>query len=207
MKTKVIALSVAFAFLLSVVGAPATAAPNAYAKKWGNFATQTYSGVGDDVITLPKTMKSMTVEGSHDGSSNFVVWAMSSGGSRNDLVFNEIGSYTGVNAIGMMSWDSKTKFLEVEADGNWTITIKSVSKAQGFTSSGTGTAVMKYSAGYKFWRIQHTGESNFVIWQHCTNSNNELIVNEIGNYSGKKSLISGKCVLIVDADGQWSISK
>ena len=207
MKIKAIALTAAFALMLGFSGTSATAAPNVFFKAWGNFATQTYSGVGDDVISLPKAMKAMIIEGTHDGESNFSVWAMSKGGDRNDLVFNEIGAYSGINAIGLMSWDSKSKYLEVSADGNWTITVKPISRASAFTTSGSGSAVMKYSSGYKFWKIKHTGESNFAIWQHCTNSNSGLIVNEIGNYTGKKSLISGRCVLIVDADGHWSFSK
>jgi hypothetical protein len=205
MLRKLIAISISALVAVSVLGGPANASTRDYVKAWGKFATQTYSGVGDDVISLPRAIKSFIVEGSHSGTSNFAVWALDNDGGNNDLLFNEVGSFQGITTTGMMGWNAKSKFLEVTADGPWTLTLKSLEKAQSFTRSGNGQAVMKYSSGFRVWSVQHSGTSNFSIWQYCSNGNSELLVNDIGNYSGRKKLISGKCILVVEADGAWSL--
>jgi hypothetical protein len=205
-KTKAAIGLLAAVSLLFVGIAPASAKPNAYVAKWGKFATQTYSGVGDDVIRLPKAVKAFITEASHDGEANFIVTARTGGGSYNHLLFNEIGYYSGVTAEGFRDWDSKTRVLEVEADGAWTLVIKPINRAKKFETSGFGSAVMKYKDGFKTWRINHTGESNFIIWQYCTKGMPKLVVNEIGNYSGRKNLRKGKCVIVLYGDGEWSFS-
>jgi hypothetical protein len=202
--TGLIGVLAAIAVLAVGVG-PANA--NAFTSKWGKFATQTYSGSGGEVIRLPKAIKAILLEADHDGEANFIVVARTARGSYNDLVFNEIGAYSGANAIGLESWDSKTRVLEVEADGNWTITLKPINKAKKFQSEGFGSQVMKYTAGFKAWRLSHDGESNFIINQHCTSGSSKLVVNEIGAYSGRKTLTAGRCVLVVYADGAWSLSR
>lgn len=194
-------------FTISASGIPANASNRDYVKAWGKFATQTYSGVGDDVINLPRAITARIIKGSHSGSSNFAVEALDRNGNYNDLVFNEIGVFSGVNTIGMSSGDAPSKFLEVTADGSWTIEIRSLEKAPRFTRAGTGQAVIKYSSGFKIWQIRHSGRSNFAIWQYCSNGNSDLLVNEIGNYSGRKTLLSGSCVLVIEADGNWSIRR
>ena len=192
---------------VSMSGLPANASTTAYIKAWGKFSTQTYSGEGDDVITIPKSIKTMIIEGNHTGSSNFIVWALDKVGDRNDLVFNEIGTFDGITAIGTRRWDSKTKFLEVQADGAWEIKLKSMEKAGKFSGSGSEQAVIKYTSGFKVWRIRHSGSRNFIVWQYCTNGKSDLVVNKIGNYSGRNKLMSGSCILVIDADGEWSITR
>jgi hypothetical protein len=207
MLRKLIAISIATLVAISVYGWPANASTRDYVKAWGKFATQTYSGLGDDVISLPRAIKSFIVESTHSGTSNFAVWTLDKDGENIDLLFNESGSFQGITATGMMKWDASSKFLEVTADGAWTIILKSLEKAQSFNPSGTGQGVIKYSSGFRVWSIKHSGRSNFAIWQHCSNGNSELLVNDIGDYAGRKKLISGSCILVVEADGAWSLRR
>jgi len=202
----IIGLLVATA-LLFVGVAPASAKPNPYVAKWGKFAAQTYTGFGDEVIRLPKALKAFIIEGSHEGGANFIVTGYTGTGNYNHLLFNEIGSYTGVTAEGFRDWDKKTRVLEVTADGSWTLVIKPINRAGAFQKSGSGSAVMKYKAGFKPWRISHTGNSNFIVWQYCTTGIPNLVFNEIGNYQGRKNLKAGKCVLVIYADGDWKFTK
>lgn len=184
------------------------ATKNAYQKKWGTFSTKTYSGTGDDVIVLSSAIKTGLVSATHDGESNFAVTSYSTTGAYNDLWFNDIGIYSGRVEFGFYSFSAKTKSFEVTADGNWTIKITEANKASAFKTSGTGTAILKYSnkAG-KAWRISHDGTSNFVVNQFCTSGASKLLVNEIGAYSGKKLLLKGTCVLAIKADGAWTFKK
>ena len=149
----------------------------------------------------------MIIEGSHSGESNFAVWTLDKDLENNRLIFNEIGSFKGATATGLSKRDSKSKYLEVTADGPWEIKIKSLEKARKFKKTGTGQSVMKYTSGAKVWKIRHSGNSNFIVWQRCTNGKSQLVVNVIGKYSGRKKLLSGSCVLIVKSDGKWSLKR
>jgi hypothetical protein len=183
----------------------AGAATDAYSKKWGTFETVTYTGIGDDVIELPKALKAGFVEVAHDGEANFIVWAYDKDMEMVDLLANEIGFFTGTAGFGMGYFEEATKFLEVTADGSWTITLKPLSQAPSFPSSGEGTGVFKVNMKAGSKNISHSGEENFIMWQYCTNDHTDLIANEIGNYSGRKLVKGGTCIITVDADGSWSL--
>lgn len=71
---------------------------------------------GDDVLDGYR-MAGQIVTLTHDGESNFVIWAYDDSGTMLDLVANDIGSYDGTRRL-----PAGTRWLEVQADGNWTIT-------------------------------------------------------------------------------------
>jgi hypothetical protein len=179
---------------------------DAYSSKWGTFETLTYSGFGDDVIELDKALASGIAEYSYTGSSNFIAIGYSSDMNMNDLMANEIGSVSGSTLFGVGYFKSdKTKFIEVTASGDWTITLKPVSKAANFSGSGSGTGVYKgnIKAGKK--TITYDGESNFIVYQWCTNGTSDLLANEIGSYRGSKLVKGGSCLIAVQSEGTWSI--
>ncbi len=82
-----------------------------------NFDGNSISGTGDTVIEAYelKSVDSLTI--SHSGSSNFSIVQYRCNGSYNGLLVNTIGSYSGSNIT-----DSGTCFLEINADGSWSIT-------------------------------------------------------------------------------------
>ncbi|MDH3399020.1 MAG: hypothetical protein OEM81_14500, partial [Acidimicrobiia bacterium] len=71
------------------------------------------SGSGDSVILVSQSGPATIT---HNGSSNFFVWSYQSSSDR-DLEVNEIGPYNGTVLI-----DAGTDYLEIGADGNWTVT-------------------------------------------------------------------------------------
>jgi hypothetical protein len=81
-----------------------------------NFDGNSISGNGDTVIEAYelKSVDSLTI--SHSGSSNFSIVQYRCNGSYNGLLVNTIGSYSGSNIT-----DSGTCFLEINADGSWSI--------------------------------------------------------------------------------------
>jgi len=78
-------------------------------------ASEEVSGTGDDVVRIdPPIAGLVSADVTHSGASNFAIFGYSSGFP--DLLVNEIGNYAGEVLIG-----SGTFFLEITADGAWTI--------------------------------------------------------------------------------------
>jgi hypothetical protein len=147
-------------------------------------------GAGVGVITL-----------THAGGSNFSVWTLDASLEQLDLVVNTIGSYSGtvLDGLGASS-------LEINADGNWTIETRQITDVQHFaaTISGTGDAVVFYEGPTTAATLSNDGASNFAVWAH-TGADSDLVVNEIGPYSGTVRL-PGPALLAITAEGAWAIT-
>jgi len=137
----------------------------------------------------------------HNGESNFVVWAYFDGGK--DLLVNTIGAYEGTRPV-----VGDELVLDIDADGAWTVEIAPIGWAADAAFSGRGDAVSGVfdppSTGpWEFW---HNGTSNFVVWLHCAGGSN-LVQNEIGPVSGSGIVAfeEGPCCWEVEADGDWSL--
>lgn len=183
------------------------AATDAYTAKWGTFSELTYAGVGDDVIELSSELATGIMEFSYVGEGNFVIWTYDKDMGMIDLVANEIGSVKSASAFGLSYFSTtKTKYIEVTGSGDWEIKIKPVSTAPALSTSGSGSGVFKGSISSGKKSFTHDGSRNFVIWQWCTNGVTDLLVNEIGSYSGSKVVKGGTCLFVVDADGSWTFN-
>jgi hypothetical protein len=84
-------------------------------------AAQGISGNGEYVsgTFTPAKVGPVPYNVSHTGESNFAVWLRCTGGD--DLVVNEIGSYTGSTVI---EFEQGPCFWDVTADGTWSVTPK-----------------------------------------------------------------------------------
>lgn len=77
--------------------------------------------------------------------------------------------------------------------------------------SGYGDDVIPLNvqtAGLYIFSMSHSGRSNFIVWVKGGDGyHQDLLVNEIGHYSGKKStrLEKGKYYVDITADGHWTI--
>ncbi|WP_101788632.1 hypothetical protein [Nonomuraea indica] len=190
-------------FLVSTPATTAHATPTA--------ATM-YRGEGDDVIRIPATSTPSIVKATHQGESNFIVWALTSGGKETDLVANAIGDYKGTAAFNTDS-TSKIRALSVKADGSWTLQILPITKARywAIKAKGTGADVLRLtspSKGVRRLTIRHSGDSNFIIWALDSRGRaRDLLVNKIGDYRGRVALPAGTRYAAITADGTWSISR
>ncbi|PWD50687.1 hypothetical protein C8046_08495 [Serinibacter arcticus] len=167
------------------------------------FAPTTVTGTGASVVPVPAGSSLGTIAASHEGSSNFALWAMDASNNQLDLLVNEIGSYTGTVPWGFR--DDDVTSVQVEADGNWSLTFSSVSSAPQLTlpASGTGDTVLIYQGGAATPSFTHQGESNFAVWVYGSSS--DLLINEIGAYTGTHALKAGPAFIVVEADGAWTI--
>lgn len=167
-----------------------------------------YQGRGDKVVRLKKLPDDQLHFAviSHRGSSNFVITSLDSDGEDIDLIVNEIGSYQGTRPL---DFEDTPVALKVEADGSWKITVKALEKAPTWPtkSSGKGSAVLLArsgsTGGFSTAKLTHTGKSNFVVIAYGDSS--DLLVNEIGKYSGEVLLPSGTVAIVIEADGSWTM--
>ncbi len=162
------------------------------------------SGKGDDVVEIGvKTPWIYRCVAKYTGDSNFVVKVAG------DLKINEIGTYNGAFMLAYGGTDAEE--VEITADGSWSLTLEPLLYTDTSEASGKRSAVTDLftAEGPGVYEITHEGDSNFVVYLH-SESGDDLLINEIGDYSGKKkvNLLEGDlaCWEVV-ADGKWSIKK
>ena len=180
-------------------------------------STQSFSGNGDDVIDVANIKGSVIIKFTHDGDENFIVVSKSPDDDYLDLLVNEIGAYRGtvIQELGKSWLGTRTLgMLEISADGDWTVSIKPLSKAKkwnGKSLSGSGDIVLKVPNGVKAnnkLSMRHSGDSNFIVYTYSSKGKVlDLKVNEIGNYSGKKTFGRGVYYIVIQTQGDWKISK
>lgn len=172
--------------------------------------TLEYSGVGDSVVEVDFHDDARIASLSHDGTSNFTVRTLTSGGDNSDMLANVIGAYQG-RVLYNAGEREETAALEISADGPWEITLEPLSTAVSWEEgedefAGAGDEVVQLDRtpeGITALSMTHDGTSNFAIWGY-TRTGRDLLVNEIGAYEGQVSLTAGTLLLAVTADGNWT---
>lgn len=156
-----------------------------------------FSTPGDDAAALEIT---------HDGSSNFIVGSYTLSNERIDGLVNDIGSYEGTVPINFFTGE-EVGFIEVQADGNWTMTATPLLGLEVLPgmASGSGDDVVVVSISSPAVQITHNGESNFIVRAY-TSEGTDGLVNEIGAYDGTVRAPTGTVVFEVNADGDWSLA-
>lgn len=182
-----------------------------------SFEPFTISGTGSTVVRDVNIPAEFVVYSAiHNGTSNFIAHFYDCNDRREFLV-NEIGNYSCTQIFDATDIDdSSSGMIEVDADGDWSITfspIKSVVSGETSTSfSGYGTDITGAfkSTGNMVCNISHDGSSNFIVraYELTEDGDRQPVVNEIGEYNGQCIIKTKKDVLYlfnVDADGNWTI--
>ena len=172
----------------------------------GMFETTTVTGSGDDVIELPATSTPMIMEISYSGSSNFIVHTVDSSGDNVDLLVNTIGSYDGT-VTNYEEYDG-CAMLSIESSGSWSVTFKPMclmgQLKNGETYSGDDVRYIDETS-LTTVTATNSGDSNFIIWG-IGMTDVDLLVNEIGDYSGTVVWSQPQSFLIVTSEGNWTVS-
>jgi hypothetical protein len=196
-----------FAEVAGFSSAP-TSAPAAAA-----FAPITLTGKGSKVakFTIPEDVPAIASVTHAKSNDNFVVWSVDASGNDLSLLVNTIGRYQGTRLFDMGAGEHSVAF-KIEGPGIWKIVVKPVTHARTWDSAsrltGKGDDVVLVTgepAGLATVTIKHRGSENFVVHSYSADDS-ELLVNEIGNYSGESILPSGTLLLEVEADGTWSVA-
>ena len=173
------------------------------------YEKQSFSGTGRKVVRLTRVVGPVLVTMKHTGLSNFTVWAVDSGGKKNDLLANTIGNYSGTRIGG--AGDNDVAAFTVDADGPWSIAITPISTApvwKGRSTIGRGDVVLRTGliAGLVTIKANYTGTGNFAVWAY-DDSRRSLIFNEIDKFSGESLLPEGTIVVAVESDGPWTLTR
>ena len=194
-------------FTMSTVGAiPAQAAGDTspYRATYGTFTSVSKSGRSDSIFTLPSGAKAGIIIARYSGDSNFIVEGLDARKHLTALPVNTIGDYAGTTAFGLQDWMPQTRSIRVKARGAWSIQVKQISRAPFLQKTGRTDGVFLYGGMAKNVRMVHRGSGNFIV-QQTARGTTDLVVNEIGSYSGTNPLVKGPSVIEVNANGAWSI--
>lgn len=156
----------------------------------------------------------LTVEGyavltiNYYGDGHFAVVSYENGDDYDDLLVNKIGNYSGQVLID----HGGTFDLEITADGEWTIQTSGLSIDDSTVFSGNGdfvTGITTHDGGN--WEITNDGDSNFAVIQYGVKSGYmDLLVNEIGSYSGtvKCQKADGDNIFFaIKSNGNWTLKR
>lgn len=159
-----------------------------------------FKGRGDKILKFDSGPFIATL--THAGSSNFVAYSLTTDLDEDDLLVNEIGRYKGTVLAGSDEYGG----MKIEADGSWTLSMIPIEAADIKTGpvKGKGSAVFYWGIGDNMIvDVTHKGESNFVVYLY-TEDDSELLINEIGNYSGEQIMSTG--LVVIEADGTWTLT-
>jgi len=151
----------------------------------------------------------------HTGSANFIILLLDDHGNWVNLLVNEIGSFDGAKAVGIGI--TGTYSLDIQADGDWVVTIEQPHPASAPTVPQTYSDMGKQvsplftlTSGLTTFHMEHTGSSNFIVLLLDDYGNwVNLLVNKIGDFSGGKAIgidAPGIHLLDIQADGTWEIT-
>ena len=166
------------------------------------------AGKGDKIVKMTAQDGPTWARITNKGGDNFAVTTYT-GGEYGDLLVNEIGSYSGSVYIA-----AGIDRLKVTSGGSWAIDVRPITTAKHWNGddalAGKGDAVVNL-AGWPsgITTIKNKSSSNFAVTAYDQKGNYlDLLVNEIGSYSGEVMLPdSDPTVLVVHAvGGTWSFS-
>jgi len=171
----------------------------------------TGNGTGAPSFTAAGGLTVLTAR--HDGSDDFSLEITNSSGQRVANPINGVGAYAGTVSEGL---DAGNYTLNVSASSPWTVTITQPRDQQAFHlpyvfGNGVGDALIGPFRTNGAYQIMATnrGQAGFVVTVLTTTGQQDIAVNEVGNYSGsvtETGVAPGNYYLQVNSDGSWSIN-
>lgn len=155
----------------------------------------------------------LTIDLSHRGSRNFIVYLVDAETGDEELLVNTIGDFDGTVATNVPSGDY---LIDVQADGSWEAGIEQPRYSQVEVSSlpadasGEDFAVL---GPYQFegvtqFTIDAQTDSNVIVYLLDHRGNQvQLLVNEIGPHEGSTTIRQqGVGLIYVEAEDSWTVT-
>lgn len=168
-----------------------------------------YSGSGDTVLEIdePDGMYVFQISGNESGN-HFAVKSYDENGESLDLLVNTTSVYNGTT----LGSTNGVKLLEISANGEWSIDLVSIynmpSLSAGETYSGANDAVIQINTDGLTAEVSgNESERHFAVKAYDLDWNYiDLLVNTTDIYSGTVMLTNSPNLLVINADGPWSIA-
>jgi len=162
------------------------------------------NGVGDDTRQISIPGGGLGVANiTNDGQTNFEVLALDENENLIEDVVVTIGPYEGSVVL-----PEGTNFLEITAEGAWTVEVMAPAAAPAFDgeeAAGSGDMVLRYAGSGGTASITHDGEELFMVRTYLENGTTETLVDEDGPVDLQVEML-GPALVQVTADGDWTIS-
>lgn len=173
-----------------------------------NPISKTWSGTGDKVIKFDRNYGPSILVISHTGSSNFVVHNLDSEKEMIDLLVNVIGNYKGKVPVDFRI-SQNTNYLQVNADGNWSIKLtqlstSALSKISSSSYKGNGDDLLYVDNDFTTGNFVSSGDSNFIVLSYGKDI--DLLINDISPYKGEVLIPNGTTILEIKSEGSWSVN-
>jgi hypothetical protein len=165
------------------------------------------NGTGDSIVDVSWDGPGL-LHVTYAGGGNFAVWNYASNGDRIDLLVNTIGSYEGTLPLDFMDYEDTARF-QIKSSGTWEIQILPLGTIRRIdipgTFTGTGDVVVFLQGGDPDILVvdASAAKGNFVIWTY--GQSRDLVVNEIAPYTGMVMVSKDDTILVIKAEGDWSI--
>lgn len=168
-----------------------------------------YSGSGDSVLEIdePDGMYVFQISGNESGN-HFAVKSYDENGESLDLLVNTTSVYNGTT----LGSTNGVKLLEISANGEWSIDLVSIynmpSLSAGETYSGANDAVIQINTDGLTAEVSgNESKRHFAVKAYDLDWNYiDLLVNTTDIYSGTVMLTNSPNLLVINADGPWSIT-
>lgn len=167
-----------------------------------------FEGSGDSIKDLPDLKPSIVKISGNAGNSFFAVQVLGEDNQPIDLLVNQTAKYEGVRPIAFNE-TQKGKRLKIDAKGKWRIEILPLSSARRETLpaniTGSGDEVLVLDGKPDLAKIKGNAKKRFFAVLGYGGSFPNLLVNTTDVYEGEVALGPDDVVIVVQADGEWSM--
>ena len=170
----------------------------------------TFTGTGDQIIDFDNPFGKAFIHATYSGERNFIIRTVDENNEHLELLVNTIGSYDGLRAMDLHEWWGHTKRFQVTSSGAWTIVVSPLSPAYVRTCQipgicvGTGDDLFYISGGTPdMMSFSYYGPSNIIVYSHSVDDY-DLLVNEIGDYSGTVLIPTNTTWIEVESSGTFT---
>lgn len=173
-------------------------------------------GHGNDVLTVdvPLPAGPVLVEAWHQGDGYFCVYTLDKRNKDDELLFNSTLTDFRGRAPVQHRGDRPLR-LHVEGDNDWTVVVQPMSAARELApgTQGYGPEVLTYSGPVADLDVHFAGDEDdggcFTVYTappgNVHDDKRDLLVNEVGPLRQTAPLTEGPMILILDADGPWTL--
>ncbi|WP_260867667.1 TerD family protein [Streptomyces sp. SAJ15] len=180
------------------------------------FPAYVRRGRGNDVLTVdvPLPAGPVLVEAWHQGDGYFCVHTLDQRNKDDELLFNStLTDFRGRAPVEQRG--DRPLRLHVEGDNDWTIVVQPMSAARelGTALQGFGPEVLTYGGPVADLDVHFAGDEDeggcFTVYTappgNVHDDKRDLLVNEIGPLRQTAPLTEGPMILILDAEGPWTL--